>query len=138
MTKHIATVDVSASALESSMIMARDFAFVIALEKTKPTGIITHGDLVLKVMAKERDPSKVKVSEVMSSPLVTVGPDATVREAVEIMAKRRIRRLPVIHDNTLEGVFTTLNFIRHFNDYEDKVLRDILRTVSMYPLGSDA
>jgi signal-transduction protein with cAMP-binding, CBS, and nucleotidyltransferase domain len=138
MTKHIATVDVSASALESSRIMmASGLAYVIALEKTKPIGIVTHGDLVLKVMASERNPSKVKVSEVMSSPLVTIGPDATVQEAVDIMAKRRIRRLPVIQDNILEGVFTALNFVRHFNDYEDKVLKDIFRTVSLYPPGSD-
>jgi CBS domain-containing protein len=138
MSKNVVTMDVAATAPEASRIMMKTGSgYLIVLEKARPVGIVTEADLVLKIMAKEREPSKVKASEVMSSPMVTVSPYASVQQAVSIMGKHRIRRLPVIHDNILEGVFTAQNLIRHFNTYEDTVLRNVLETVLVYPLGSD-
>jgi CBS domain-containing protein len=136
MRRNVATVGVEASVVEASKIMMeRGLAFLIATEKAKPVGIVTESDLVFKVMAKEREPSKVKVSEVMSAPLVYVGPDATVQEAVEAMVKHKVRRLPVVRENTIYGVFTARDLVRHFNEYMDKVLRDVFGAASLFPLG---
>jgi len=69
MEKNIATVDVGASAVEvSKLMLEKGVGYLIVLEKDQSIGIVTEQDLVWKVMAKERDPSKVKVSESMSAP----------------------------------------------------------------------
>lgn len=136
MRKNVATVNVKASCVEASKIMMeKGFAFLIALEKANPVGIVTESDLVFKVMAKEREPSKVKVSEVMSTPLVSMDPDATVQEAVEAMVKHKVRRLPVIRENTIYGVFGARDLVRHFNEYMDKILKDLFGAASLFPLG---
>ena len=65
--------------------------------------MITERDLVQKVMAGEMDPSKVKVSEVMSTPLITVDPDATLEDGVNLMAKHGIQGLPVVRMASYTG-----------------------------------
>ena len=49
--------------------------YIIVLEKGRPVGIVTERDLVLKVMAEDKNPKEAKISECMSSPLVTIDPD---------------------------------------------------------------
>lgn len=58
-------------------------------------GIITKADVVAKVVARGRDPARVHVSDVMSRPLHTVGPDCSMRECAALMMRFHVRRLPV-------------------------------------------
>jgi CBS domain-containing protein len=100
MRSEIVTIDVEASAFEASKIMAeKGIGYLIALKKCQPIGIVTERDLVQKVMANKKDPSKVKVSEFMSTPLITIDPDASIGDAASTMAEKGIRRLPVVRDN---------------------------------------
>lgn len=133
MSKDLATVDVGASTLVVSKLMAeKGISYIIVLEKGQPTGIVTEWDLVMKVMAKERDPSTVKVSEVMSTPLITVDLGASVEDAVKTMAKYRIRRLPVVRQNVMYGIFTSRDLTKHFSKYEDRVTRDLVSAQALY------
>jgi CBS domain-containing protein len=135
MSRDIATVGVNDSAVAASkLMMEKGVDYLIVLEKGQPTGIVTNQNLVLKIMAKERDPSQVKVSEIMSQPLITIDPDATVEEAVETMVQHGIRRLPVVREDIIYGMFTTRDLAKHFNEYERKVSEDIIRSMSMFSL----
>ena len=58
-------------------------------------GIITKADVIAKVVAPGRDPLRVRVAEVMSRPLHTVAPEASLRECAALMMRCHIRRLPV-------------------------------------------
>ena len=51
-------------------------AFMIVLRNGQPVGIVTERDFVYKVLAKGLDAKKMSIGEVMSSPLITVDPDA--------------------------------------------------------------
>ena len=79
---------------------------IIVDDDAKPIGIITERDIVRKVLAEYKDPKNVRASDVMSQPLVTVGPEVHVSEASLIMAKYNIRRLPIVVDNRLTGIVT--------------------------------
>jgi len=68
-------------------------------------GIITERD-VLKAVAQSVRPQDVRISEVMSKDLVTVGPGTSLREAAKIMADRWIRHLPVLDGGRLVGVLS--------------------------------
>ncbi|MEM1670794.1 MAG: CBS domain-containing protein [Archaeoglobaceae archaeon] len=79
----------------------------VIMDGNKPVGIVTEKDLIAKVVAKNKSPSSVKVREVMSSPLITIKPTTSIREAASIMTKKGIRRLPVVNENgELVGIIT--------------------------------
>ncbi len=69
---------------------------VIVFEGESVVGIITYRDILSDVVAAGLDPLKVKVSQIMRKPLATISKDATVRDAINIMAEKNIRRLVVM------------------------------------------
>jgi CBS domain-containing protein len=128
MRKDISTISTEASATEASKTMSTDkVGYIIVLEKGRPVGIVTERDLVLKVMAKDKNPKETKISECMSTPLVTIDPDKSIEEAVETMKKHGFRRLPVVKNNIIYGIFTARDLVDHFEELEDKLTRDIVR-----------
>jgi CBS domain-containing protein len=130
MRKDISTIDSGSSATEASKTMSTDkVGYIIVLEKGRPVGIVTERDLVLKVMAEDRNPKEVKIVECMSSPLVTIDPDMSIEEAVEIMKKHGFRRLLVVKNNIIYGIFTARDLVDHFEEFEDKLTRDLMRFV---------
>lgn len=71
----------------------------------KVVGIVTERDIVRRFAAVGAEAS-TPVGEIMSNPIVALGPEATVEEALELMAEKRIRRLPVVSDRDLVGIVT--------------------------------
>lgn len=70
-------------------------------------GIVTDRDLVLETLCQRLDPGSVTVEEIASGPVVTVGQNAPVREAVRKIRRHAIRRLPVVDDKgELVGIVT--------------------------------
>ena len=84
----------------------------IVISKRKPIGIITESDILGKVVAEGRDANKVKVEEVMSTPLITIDPYVTIEDAMKIMSKHNIRRLPVVEKGKLTGIVTEKDLFR--------------------------
>lgn len=71
----------------------------------KVVGILTERDIVRRFAAVGADAS-TPVGDIMSNPIIALGPEATVEEALELMAEKRIRRLPVISGRDLVGIVT--------------------------------
>ena len=128
MTKEVVTVDSENTIEEASRVMAeKRRGYAVVLGAGKPVGMVTERDFVWKVIADGKSPSKVKVSEVMSAPLIAVDPDADLSVAVEMMEKHQIRRLPVIKDEIMYGIITSRDIVNHFNQYVRKAVMDIAR-----------
>lgn len=128
MNKNFASIDSKASILETSKKMVEEnMGYLIVLKRGMPAGIATEKDLIVKVMAAGKDPKDVEVSQVMSSPLVTIDPDENLEAAVELMKKHHFRRLPVVKGNIIYGVFTARDLVEHFDEVEDQLTRDIFR-----------
>ena len=72
-----------------------------------PVGIITERDIIFRVVAQNRGPFKVTLKDIMSAPLITMDADKSVEEAMAILNKYRINRLPVVHDSSIIGIVTT-------------------------------
>ena len=85
---------------------------VVITSKGKPAGIITERDLALKVLLKNKRASEVKAKEIMAFPLVTIEPEASVDEACKLVAKKRIKRLPVVENGMLEGIVSIQDLLR--------------------------
>jgi len=106
MNRSVATLDVSGTVLDALRIMTtKSVGCLIITDSTKPVGIVTERD-VMKVMMQGRDILNNKVAEVMSIPLTAVRPETSVVEALDLMKKKNIRRLPVVSDGELQGIIT--------------------------------
>ena len=102
----------NSSVKEAAVLMTKEkhgHCFVI---EDKPIGIITESDIIRKIVSKGKDSNKVKVNEIMSSPLVVIDPYIPIEEAMKIMSRCNIRRLPVIENDELVGVITERDIVR--------------------------
>jgi CBS domain-containing protein len=107
------TGDPGMTALEAAtLIRERGVGSLVIVEEEGPVGILTEKDLVEKVVAENRKSSKVKVTEIMSSPLVTATPNDKVSTTAEKMANMRIRRLPVVNGGELVGIITENDILK--------------------------
>ncbi|ROO83490.1 CBS domain protein [Actinocorallia herbida] len=78
-------------------------------------GILTDRDIVLKCVAEGHDPAKVTAAD-LAGGLYSCPPSATVAEALGIMEKHRIRRLPVIDDDSIVGMISEADLAEHLPD----------------------
>jgi CBS domain-containing protein len=132
MSKQVATTDSESSAVEVCKNMTENSTkYLIVTLKGKPAGIVTEWDVTSKVVGLEKDPSKAKVSEFMSSPLITVDPDSHIDDTVALMVKRNVSVIPVVKNGILYGIFGARELIQHFDELEDKLSRDLIRACTM-------
>jgi CBS domain-containing protein len=80
-------------------------ALVVVETDGRPVGIVTDRDLVVRAMARGLSPH-ARVDTVMSTDLVTMPPDADLREAFRIFDEHAIRRLPLVAGDRLVGMLT--------------------------------
>ncbi len=93
----LTTISSELTISDAAKIMAEKMVeSVIVFEGESVVGIITDRDILSDVVAAGLDPLKVKVSQIMRNPLATISKDATVRDAINIMAEKNIRRLVVM------------------------------------------
>jgi nucleotide-binding universal stress UspA family protein len=93
-------------------------------------GIITERDIVRRVVAESKDPNSTIAYNIMSKPLISVGPEATVYDAALIMTKYSIRRLPIVRDRTLLGIITSSDLARRM--FEENRGDPMLRAMSRF------
>jgi len=91
----------------------------IVLHNNIPLGIITEQDLNCKVVANDLMPSSVYVSEVMSTPLITINVDETVGDAAHMMIENKVRRLPVVDDDEVVGIVTVRDLLNISNEMNE-------------------
>lgn len=88
---------------------------LVVMSRSRLAGIITERDLVQRVIAEGRPVSRTLVWQIMSKPVVTTSPDASLSEAAKLMIKRGIRRLAVTNDNSVTGMLTVTDFARYLS-----------------------
>jgi CBS domain-containing protein len=76
-----------------------DIGAVLVKDDGSVTGILTDRDIVVRAIAEGRDPSSTKVSDVASSDVKTLTPDASVEDAIRIVREQHLRRIPVVEDD---------------------------------------
>ncbi|RMW38987.1 MAG: CBS domain-containing protein [Nitrosopumilus sp.] len=131
MSKNVLTAEKSTSLQDAAQEMNRlDVGCVVVTENSKPIGIITERDFVTKVAAEGR-PLFTEISEVMSSPLITIDPEETIWEASEIMKEKLIHKLPVIENDRILGVITTSDIVRISSVGSDSQMRKICDQILM-------
>ena len=131
MTKDVVTVDLKKTVLEAAVLMGETMkGCLVVVDDETPVGIVTERDLVRRALAKKL-PSDTKISEIMSKPLTTIDPDASLREAARLMVSNKIRRLPVVKENQLVGIIAASDFARQLS--KKSITEQILEAMARYP-----
>ena len=118
MTSNPCTIDADKSvAYAAKMMKDEDVGLAPIVEGDKLIGMLTDRDIAMRVVAEGRDPDQVTVREVASTHVVTVDPQQDLDEALRIMAKHQVRRLPVVEeDGRLVGVVAQADVAREGDD----------------------
>ena len=113
MVMNVVTVDVGVNVMKAVERMnKREIGCLVVLEKGNFAGILTERDVLTRVVAKARNPDKTLVGDVMSKPLIVVGPEASLEEALELMFEKRVKKLTVVKDKKLVGLITMTDIAR--------------------------
>jgi CBS domain-containing protein len=91
-------------AYAAKMLRDEDVGLAPIVEGDRLVGTLTDRDIAVRVVAEGRDPEQTRVNEVMSRDVVTVDPQQDLDEALRLMARNQVRRLPVVEDGKLVGV----------------------------------
>jgi CBS domain-containing protein len=92
-------------AYAAKMMKQEDVGIAPVVESGRLVGVLTDRDIVVRVVAEGKDPDSVRARDVASSNVVTVDPQQDLDEALKLMARYQIRRLPVVEeDGRLVGV----------------------------------
>ena len=105
MARDPATVNADSPVSEAARIMrAADVGDVLVLDSGRLSGIVTDRDIAIRVVAENKNPD-TPVSEACSgAELTTVTPDTKVEQAVQLMRRQAIRRLPVVEGEHPVGI----------------------------------
>lgn len=93
---------------------------IVSDKETKMlAGIVTDRDLAIKVVAEGRDPKNTRISEVMSTGIVTCGPDDNVDKALDLMEQHQVRRIAIVDQNQcLVGIISQADVATRIDDSE--------------------
>lgn len=83
-------------------------------EDNRLKGVVSDRDIVVKCLAKGDDPKTAKASELAEGKPVTIGADDSIEEAIDMMQRHKIRRLPVIDGHDLVGMLSQADVARNF------------------------
>jgi CBS domain-containing protein len=110
----IITIDENASVLDASKaIVSNNRGSIVVTRKGESVGILTERDIMKRVVAKSLDPGKTKVKDVMTLSPLTIDKDAPLREAVDLMNRRGMRRMLVTERGKIVGIFTLRDIVRY-------------------------
>jgi CBS domain-containing protein len=107
MAEPVVTVTADATLTEAARMMRdADIGDVIVVKKTKPVGVLTDRDIVVRGIAENRTPGTVTAGEICTTDVVSVAPDAEISQAIALMRRAAVRRLPVTEMGELVGVLS--------------------------------
>jgi CBS domain-containing protein len=81
-----------------------DAGAVIVTDGDSFKGIVTDRDIVIRAVAEGKDPSSCTAGDICTSDVQTLGPDASVEEAVRVMGEHAVRRIPIVDGDRVVGI----------------------------------
>ena len=118
MTKNPRSLESGSTVVEAARLMRDENVGIIpVVEGEKLVGTVTDRDIAMRVVAEGKSPESMTVGEIASRKLVTIDPQQDLDEALRLMAKHQVRRLPVVEeDGKLVGIVAQADIARNASD----------------------
>lgn len=101
---------------------------IVCNDEKRLQGMITDRDLAVEVLAKDRDPSGTKASELVDgTEVITIGADDSIDEAIMTMKNHAVKRLPVIDGDEVVGIVSQADIARNL---DDDSIGDLVQAIS--------
>ena len=79
---------------------------LVVVQSERPIGIMTERDLLKRVLEQGKPPKTIKVSEIMSKPVIYGNPKMELEDAARLMFRKKVKKLPIMQDSELVGLIT--------------------------------
>lgn len=103
---------------------------LLVMRGSELVGIVSERDYARKVVLKGRSSAETPVWEIMSTPVHTVGSDATVATCMMLMTERRIRHLPVVDDGRVVGVLSIGDLVKAVIEAQEREIAELQRYIA--------
>jgi CBS domain-containing protein len=88
-------------------------------------GIVSERDYARKVILKDRSSRDTRVADIMSAPVITVAPEATVDDCMHTVTEHRVRHLPVVADGQVIGVLSIGDLVKAVIDEQAEQIQQL-------------
>jgi CBS domain-containing protein len=121
MTADPRSIGASATVVEAAQLMREKHIGSLPItDDEQLIGMITDRDITTRVVAEAADPKTTSVGDVSSQDLISVEPDNDLDEALQLMARHQVRRLPVIENGRLVGIVAQADIALTLKENERK------------------
>ncbi len=111
--RQIFSIAPGAAVLDAIRMMAeREVGALLVMEGERLSGIVSERDYARKVILLGRSSADTPVRDIMSAPVITVQPEATVQKCMQIMTERRVRHLPVTDGTRVLGMVSIGDLVK--------------------------
>ena len=126
MTENPRSIDAAASVVEAAQLMREQHIGSLPItDDDQLVGMITDRDITMRVVAEAADRMTTSVGDVSSRDLITVEPDRDLDEALQLMARHQVRRLPVVENGRLVGIVAQADIALSENENTGKLVEAI-------------
>ena len=127
MAKNVKTVRTDDSVHDAVVKMNKfDVGSVIVTNNNRAVGIITSKNILSRIVESRLDASTVRAKDIMSSPLITIEPDAPIEDAAKLMAQKRIKKVAVMDKDKIIGIVSTSDIVKA-NPTQLGILQELLK-----------
>lgn len=122
----IYTVEPEDAVLKAIQLMAQHrVGALLVMRGRELAGIISERDYARKVILLGRSSSDTPVWQIMSAPVLTVRPDSSIRECMQLMTDKRVRHLPVVQAKEVVGVLSIGDLLRALLEEQERTIADL-------------
>jgi CBS domain-containing protein len=119
-------IDPDAPVLEAVRLMAEHgIGALVVMRGDELVGVLSERDYARKVILKGRSSSETAVRQIMSSPVLTVQPDQSARDCMQLMTEHRVRHLPVLDRGRVSGVLSIGDLVRSVLEEQQQTIQQL-------------
>lgn len=120
------TISPQHSVLEAISLMAdKGIGALVVVEDGKVVGIVSERDYARKIVLMERSSYNTLVSDIMSSPVLSVQPQESNEHCMQLMTEKRLRHLPVLDGTKLIGMISIGDLVKDIISDQQSMIRQL-------------